>query len=115
MVHAMFEIVGSGVDGATIVSTSPGPNTVAVLAVNAAVRAAVANIIVPITVPFFCILKCMVPVAAVPAVARLPESPAGKVTKPAKTKLWRIRLAVGLPLNEPLAIIEEACPDPMIK
>jgi hypothetical protein len=52
-------------------------------------------------------------VAAVAAVPRLPESPAGIVAGAANTKLWSTRLAVGLPLNEPLTIIEEACPVPL--
>ena len=85
MVHARFASVASGVAGAITVSTSPALNKVAEFIVNVAAAADGAKTIVPTFAPFFWMLNIVVAVAAVEAVPRLPESPAGTVTGAANT------------------------------
>jgi len=85
MVHARFASVSSGVAGAITVSTSPALNKVAEFIVNVAVAADAEKTIVPTFMLFFWMLNVVVAVAAVAALARLPENPAGMVTGAAKT------------------------------
>ena len=85
MVHARFANVASGMAGAITVSTSPALNKVAEAIVNVASAADGAKTIVPTFAPFFWMLNVADAVAAVAAVARLPDNPAGMVTGAANT------------------------------
>ena len=85
IVHARFASVRSGLEGATKVSTSPALNTAAELIANVAVVADGVKTIVPISPPFFWMIKVVAAVASVMALPRLPVRPAGTVVGPVNT------------------------------